>query len=218
MRRQADSIAQYKGSEHPDRIVAGQAAAGYGGGGLVVPFLPSERNGDLPDPYASIGRAIRLDKLKARLATPRLGTPEHLRETLGMLRKLGSRELDAESPELHFWLGQGHKRLARALGGDPRQLALAERAYTRAYELGRKDTQTLVQACGVNAAADKPRALERLEALVKQLTNPGCQYWMLKSRLLTDLQRGAEAAAACRAAEALCDNPRDAHLWRATCR
>ena len=218
----ANSIAKYKGNEKPDRIVAGQAAAGYGGGGLVVPFLPSERNGRLPDPYTSIGRALRLDQIKARLSDPRLRRNRRsLEESARALEKMGAPSLDRGSPELHFWLGEAFKLLTEISEGQERDetLDLAARAFTRAFELGRKDTQTLARASGITAALAGPgEALAQLDALSKQLTNPGCQYWILRIRLLRELGRDQEAEAACAEAQPVCDNPRDRPLWEETCR
>ena len=90
----------------------------------------------------------------------------------------------------------------------------------REFELGRKDTQTLVRACGVNAGGREAAMLEQLETLGKQLDAKGCQYWLLRVRLLRKIPgRAAEAKAACNeAAVGPCDNPRDRPLWEKTCR
>ena len=219
IRRYANAIAEYKQVEVQERIRAGQAAGGYGGGGPVTPFLSSEENARLPDPYASIGRALKLDQLKAIISSRRLWTRSHLDSAIGKLEGMNRKHLDEGSPELHFWLGMAYKTRARlpdAAGAA--DLERAEAAFTRAFELGRKDTQTLAQACGVNAAGREEAALEKLVGLGKQLAAPGCQYWILKILLLKTLQRDAEAEEACQAAEAVCTSPKEHELWLKTCR
>lgn len=218
-RRLAAAVAGYRALERPDRIRQGQAAGGYGGAGRVEGFLPPAENARLPDPYTSVLRAHRLDQAKAVLVHPRYGRIEaRVRDQIAALEALDKPNLDAGSPELHFWTGRAYETLA-PLTGDRRDLARAEEAYRRAFELGRKDTQTLVRACGVNARDREEAMLERLETLGKQLDTPGCQYWLLKVRLLRGARREAEARAACnQAALGPCDNPRDRPLWEETCR
>jgi len=219
IRRQAKAIAEYKQGEVQERMRAGQAAGGYGGGGPVTPFLSSEENARLPDPYTSIGRALLLDQLKAIVSSPRLGGRKYLDGAIQKLVGMNKRHLGAGNPELHFWLGMAYLARARLLDGEgAADLERAEAAFTRAFELGRKDTQTLVRACGVNAQGREEAALGKLESLSKQLAAPGCQYWILKIRLLKTLDREAEAEAACKAGEETCTSPRERELWLKTCR
>lgn len=226
-RRLADMIAKYKQIERPDRIRAGQVAGGYGGGGQVVGFLPPQENARLPDPQLSIARASQVDQIKANITFVRqqiaLGKrpARRLEAALDALRALDKPHLDAGSPELHFWIGEGWKLKAvldAGAGGDPAEsLSHARDHYLKAFALGRKDTQTLVQACVVQSA-NAAEALESLRTLGKQVENPGCQYYMLMIKLLREVNRGAEADEICKSAESKCGSPKDRALYDRTCR
>jgi hypothetical protein len=217
-KRLAQAIVAYRGFERPERIRQGQTAGYYYGAGRVEGFLPPAENRRLPDPYGSVLRARRLDGIKAVLMSRQAGRETVLRAQIDALEALNAPNLDAGSPELHFYRGMAYEKLA-AVTGSRRDAAQAERAYVRAFELGRKDTQTLVRACGVNAGGREAAMLDQLETLGKQLDVRGCQYWLLKTRLLRAIPgRAAEAKATCNeAAVGPCDNPRDRPLWKKLC-
>ncbi len=217
IRRLAKHLADYRQFEQPDRMQGGQVAAGYGGGGVVEGFLTPAENARLADPHINMPNHYRLDDIKqAIMARP---LPRALRAALAALEALNKPNLEAGSPSLHFWIGEATKRLAAA---EPERAAKllpqAEKAYLRAFELGRKDTQTLVQACGVTALGNEQASLDRLEKLVRQVPQPGCQYWILKIRLLRDLGDLEGAEAAWKAADALCRGGKYAKIWSTTCR
>jgi len=183
VRQLARMLVEYRQLEHTERMRGGQVAAGYGGGGAVEGFLPPAENARLPDPHPSMPQHYRLDAIKAQILGSRL--PRALRAALEAAEALDQPHLLADSPELHFYLGEVHYRLSLhdPEADIPALLARAEREYLRAFALGRKDTQTLVRACGVNAGGHEADCLERLEDLVKQVPQPGPQYRALRERL-----------------------------------
>jgi hypothetical protein len=180
-RRLANSIAEYKDAERADRIQQGQVAAGYGGAGVVEGFLPAAENARLPDPYNSILAHHRLDQIKAQLLRREQLGPAGARRLLEALEALQRPSLLAGSPELSFWVGMAHEILAGL--GVPGHAAQAETAYLEAFRLGRKDTDTLVRACGVNAHGREAECLERLETLGRQVPSLGPKYETLRQRL-----------------------------------
>ncbi len=217
-RRLAQAIADYKQLERSDRMGSGGAyyAGGYGGVGAVAGFLPPEENARLPDPYTSIQRHHELDQIKAHLLQAPPLRPRHLEAILQNLE--GMALLDPLSPEVPFWIGMAHERLARSKPAQGHEAA-AERAYLKAFELGRKNSETLARACGVNAGDRDQECLERLETLGKQLPHLGCHYWVLKVLLLRKLKAPqAEIDKACDAAEAVCTTPKKRALFVKTCR
>ena len=232
VRRLARALVDYNHTEDAGLIVQGQQAGGYGGGGPVSSFLPAEENARLPDPHNAILLHQELDALKARILGERLpsGQPVPVEARLAILGRTVE-DLDlmvvrgrlAASPEAWFWVGETYNRLGIAKGGDARSFREAEAAYLKAFELGRKDTETLVRACGANALDHEEEALARLEALAAQVPALGCQYWVLRAGLIRTLEalglrpEGA-GARACSEAEAACSSARDRALLERTCR
>lgn len=229
-RRLAKVLVEYNHMERPALLKAGQADRSYGGGGPVSPFLPAEVNARLPDPHQEILLHLELDDLKARLLGGGGEDPQthrlRLDRAVGELRVLVGKRL-AGSPEAWFWLGLGCQEraaLAARLGEAPGPyLAKAGKAYRESFRLGRKDTTTLVHAFGVDALGHEEQALAHLEAAAAQVESPGCEYWLLRARLLQTLEAkgmrpAGTAARACRKARAACRQARDRAKLEKTCR
>ncbi len=183
IRALANMLVKYRQFEQPERMQGGQVAAGYGGGGTVEGFLEPATNALLPDPHTSLLSHYQLDLIKASVMSQRI--PRALRAAKDAADALDKPRLLAGSPELHFWRGEARVRLATfdPEADVPLLLREAEQAFLEAFELGRKDTQTLVRACGVNAGGREKECLARLQELVKQVPQPGPQYAELVRRL-----------------------------------
>ncbi|MDJ0522796.1 MAG: sulfatase [Planctomycetota bacterium] len=189
IRRLAKVLAEYRQFEQPDLMQGGQVAAGYGGGGVVEGFLTPADNARLPDPHAAILTHYRLDGIKAQIVSQRI--PRALRAARDAADALDQAHLLRESPELHFWRGEARVRLAKydPEADVPKLFREAEKAFLRAFQLGRKDTQTLVRACGVNAGGREQECLDRLLELGRQVPQPGPQFAKLEARLRKALGR-----------------------------
>jgi hypothetical protein len=230
VRRLDQALVDYNHSEDADRMVQGEAVSGYSGGGPVSPFLAAEVNGRLPDPHNDIVLHQELDALAARIFGDRLpgGQPvpkdariEILERTTEDLGRMVAKGPLAGSPEAWFLAGEAWYRLGEKRDGDGLHRAAA--SFLRAFELGRKDTQTLVRACGADAMGHEEEALGRLEDLAKQVPALGCQYWLLRARLIKHLEsKGLRPAGsterACKEAEDACRASRDRATWKRTCR
>ncbi len=229
VQRLDQALAEYRRSEHAERMGAGNdAAGGYGGGGPVSPFLPPEENAKLRDPHGmGLLSHYELDSLKLQILNKRL--PPRLRTraleaALDRLQQMDAPALLGDSPERAFWEGEGYKELG-LLQRDPKAAAFAkaETAYLRAFELGRKDTETLARACGVNAMGREEAMLERLKALGRQVPSWGCDAYRLEvglTRTLVDSGVLPQAAleAACAQALEHCTERKARAQVEATCR
>jgi hypothetical protein len=215
------AIARYRAGERRERVANVAAESPYGGAGRVVPFLGDAENGRLPDPYREISQVPVLQQLKALLLGALGGQvgPRALLEAGTQLAALAER--DPLNPELAFL--QGLQRRARAqqalLAGREDEgeamLTDAERAFGRAFELGREDARTLVQWVGVNAKGRETASLERLRQF-RPRVGPDCVLDLLEADLCRALGRLEEAAEACQRAEATCQTPREkAHVTKA---
>ena len=224
-----EALAEYRRSERSDRMGAGnEAAGGYGGGGPVSPFLPPETNAGLRDPHGmGILSHYELDSLKLQILNRRL--PPRLREralkaALERLAQMDTPAILGDSPERAFWEGEGWNELG-LLGGDPKASAFAkaEKAYLRAFEMGRKDTETLTRACGANAVGREAAMLERLATLGRQVPRWGCDAYRLKVGLLKALvdqgaRPKADLQAACAEALRHCEDRKARAQVERTCR
>jgi hypothetical protein len=199
------ALAAYRVAERSERISGGQTAGGYGGGNAARPFLSPAENGRLPDPYAAIPRAYALDALASGLL--RGLDPARLARSLAAMASD-----DPRNPEVRFWLGRARTEEARRAEDPAPALAAAEAAYLEAFDLGRRDADTLVLAAGVNARGREEEMLARIQDLGQGLRED-CRVRILQARLLRALPgREADAERACREAEAACTSARERAL------
>ncbi|MDF1701581.1 MAG: sulfatase, partial [Planctomycetota bacterium] len=222
------ALAEYRKSEHAERMGRGnEAAGGYGGGGPVTPFLDPEANARLRDPHGlGILSHYELDSLKVQVLNRRLPPQlrgRALRAALERLQQMDTPGLLGASPERAFWEGEGWNQLGLLEQGAGGTFRKAEEAYLRAFELGRKDTETLTRACGANAVGREAAMLERLEQLGRQVPELGCRYWLLRTSLTHALVNAgtlpaSALTAACAAAKPHCQDRKDAARLERTCR
>ncbi|MDA1194372.1 MAG: sulfatase [Planctomycetota bacterium] len=222
------ALAEYRQSENSARMGTGNdSAGGYGGGGPVAPFLSPEENARLLDPHVGILQHQALDAVKLPILASRRLPPERRRQALeAALERLAALDrphLLAGSPERAFWEGEARNEWALTTEGAGGAFTRAAAAYLRAFELGRKDTETLVRACGADAMSHEAAMLERLELLAREVPAPGCRYWLLRARLTGRLEElrllpAGSHAAACAQAEAHCESRREREIWLGTCR
>ena len=228
-----EALAEYKRSEVRERMGSGNdAAGGYGGAGPVSPFLPSEVNAKLRDPHGmGILSHYELDGIKVQVLNRRL--PPRIREkaldaALEQLRRMDTPSILGASPERAFWEGQAWNELGllrerRDEGKGRSAFAKAEKAFLRAFELGRKDTETLTRACGANAMGREDDMLRRLETLGRQVPAWGCDAYRLKvalTKALVDAGQRPKSAleAACAEAMAHCEDRKARASLERTCR
>jgi hypothetical protein len=206
LERLGRAIREYRQAERPERITGGQTAGGYGGGNAAEPFLPPEENGRLTDPFVAIPRAYALDALADGLLRRGL-------DPVRIARKLESvAENDPRNPEVWFFLGLALTEQARRAPDPAEALRGAEAAFGKAFQLGRRDADTLVHHLGVNGKDRENEMLARLDALAGSLRDD-CRVKVLEARLLRGAGRDEEADRVCREAQAACRTPREQALF-----
>lgn len=153
----AAALRAYRRGETAAPDPGATAAGGYGGGGAVGRLLDPTENGRLPDPYAVVSDAARIDRAAAAiLALPVL--PARVRAADQELETIDRR--DPGNPTISFWRG----RAARTLAGDPASHRRALAYFLEAMERGRADPDTLLLAARSAIAAEGPaEALSLLE-------------------------------------------------------
>lgn len=233
VRRLDKALAEYKRSEVRERMDgATDAAGGYGGAGPVSPFLPSEVNAKLRDPHGmGILSHYQLDGIKVQILNRRM--PPRLREraleaATDQLQQMDTPNILGASPERAFWSGEAWNELGlvrerREAGKGRSAFAKAEKAYLRAFRLGRKDSETLTRACGANAVGREEAMLKRLETLGRQVPTWGCDAYRLKvglTRALVEAGDLTQAAleAACAEARKHCTDRKARAAIERTCR
>lgn len=216
----AQLIALYKQIDTPT-APAGSAPRHYGGGPAASPLLDPATNARAPDPYQVVGRAGLLSKVAQ---TVHGAPPSYSILGSAIVRLMGLANTDPGNPEIDFWRGMAHERIASLAirGNDPKRAHVAaskaSRAYLAAFEKGRRDATTVWKAAGVNVGDDPAAALTLLDRLAGQLPYQDCQVLLLRARLLRAIPgRDAEADAVCQQAEALCRASGHGDIWARTC-
>jgi hypothetical protein len=225
-----DALALYKRGEVADRMKVGAAAGPYHTAGAVEPFLPSNANALLLNPYdeAQMRRLELADRtrgvLKLLLRQP---NPRLLSKTTAELE--AEIAADPKNPDLRFLAGLAAEcriseaQVAEASDERLRELsALAEAAYGVAFRAGREDADTLYRWCAVNVPKHD---LERHRVCLERLTTEGrlpgviwnAPLWTLKSHLHDGLGQRAEASAACAEARKAARTPRERRKVEQAC-
>ena len=214
------ALSRYKSREAPGLMQAGgYAGGGYGAAGEVAPFLPQAENVRLPDPYRFVANADLLNSIAARTVAARGSRDEASLDQLAReLRRLA--RADPRNREAAFRMGRVQQALAE-LAPSPAEvrarLEAAEKAYGRAWELGRRDAGTLIAFCGVNAGGQEPKMLARIEALADPLKPWTCQIWLLVAKLRRATGDEAGYRKACEEALQACRGPRAKAQLKLTC-
>ena len=193
--RLARETAAYKRAECDEHPTAGPLSP-YGGQGPVAPFLTPEMNALRPDPYASVQRHDRIESIRQLLLRQTAAGEAEVEEALRSARAMDRPDQDAGSPELQFWIGEASYQLGQLRAGSPggqlearTLLEAAEAHFLRAFELGYRDTTTLVRACGVNSLGRETECLERFETLAPQVEPLGAEALDLRERLRAAIPR-----------------------------
>ncbi len=213
------ALSRYKSREAEGLMQARAGAGGYGAGGEVTPFLPQAENVRLPDPYRVVANADLLNAIAARTAAARANRDEAALDQLARdLRRMG--RADPRNKEAAFRMGrvqQALAELARSAAGVRKRLEAAEKAYGRAWELGRRDAGALLAFCGVNAGDREKKMLARLEALGPSLRPWTCQIWLLAAKLRRATRDEDGFREACEQAARACQGPRAEAQHADTC-
>jgi hypothetical protein len=219
LRAMQAALGRYKSREASGLMQASAGAGGYGAGGEVAPFLPQAENVRLPDPYLFVANADLLNAIAARTGIARANRDEAALDQLARdLRRL--QRADPRNKEAAFRMGriqQALAGLAPGLAEARRRLEAAEKAYGRAWELGRRDAGTLIALCGVNAKGNEQVNLARLETLGASVRPWTCQIWLLVARLRQGAGDEPGFREACEEARKACQGPRGKIQHRDTC-
>lgn len=195
-------LSAYRAGERFDLLRGGGVAGGYGSGARVSPFLASQENERLPNPYDVIGRVYALDRLAQALATG--ASP---RDVLSRLERMD--EVDPGNPAIAFRRARAWERLADRAPtptAAANARAQASAGYLEAWQRGRRDANTLGLAVGVDAIGREEACLTLLRDLAAEIPPDG-RLALLEARLLRTLGRHEEADEACARAIELCRRP-----------
>ena len=182
-----DALAAYKRGEVVGRMLPGTSSGGYGGGTVVQPFLPTNENAALANPYdeAQMRRLEFIDRTRAILKRlRRYPNPRLLAELLPQLEV--ERAADPHNPDLLFLVGLGAECRYEQLAQEHRDAdaavarAEAEERYGEAFDAGRKDADTLYRWVAVNAPGRVKHCLERLTTMGRGILWDA-KLWALKA-------------------------------------